>query len=209
MGPSNTLRSPHHRRELSRLERRGSRDSIRKRISKSQALPPPHDFCIEWSTVIHQQNRFGGRAPHEVRAPRARARARERRRAMHAVCGCYCGRWRAAPPRRAGAASRVGARAGGTLRRTAVVVTSGVVRADVRDAARAVGNMAAGDMDVNAIIDKLLEVRGARPGKTVALTEMEIRYAGARMSGGCRPRRVRLRVCWCLSPVSLFWLWIL
>lgn len=33
----------------------------------------------------------------------------------------------------------------------------------------------AADLDVNAIIDKLLSVRGARPGKLVNLSEAEIR----------------------------------
>jgi len=33
----------------------------------------------------------------------------------------------------------------------------------------------ASNFDVNAVIDKLLEVRGARPGKHVGLTEAEIR----------------------------------
>lgn len=31
-----------------------------------------------------------------------------------------------------------------------------------------------GDLDVDSIIDKLLEVRGARPGKQVFLTEDEV-----------------------------------
>lgn len=35
--------------------------------------------------------------------------------------------------------------------------------------------MAAGDIDVDAIISKLLEVRGSRPGRAVQLTEAEIR----------------------------------
>ena len=35
--------------------------------------------------------------------------------------------------------------------------------------------MATPDINVNDIIDKLLEVRGARPGKQVSLTELEIR----------------------------------
>ena len=32
-----------------------------------------------------------------------------------------------------------------------------------------------GDLDVNSIIDKLLDVRGAKPGKQVNLTESDIR----------------------------------
>ena len=32
------------------------------------------------------------------------------------------------------------------------------------------------DLDVHVIIDKLLDVRGARPGKQVTLTEAEIRF---------------------------------
>lgn len=35
--------------------------------------------------------------------------------------------------------------------------------------------MSGGDIDVDAIIDKLLEVRGSRPGKQVTLAEAEIR----------------------------------
>jgi serine/threonine-protein phosphatase PP1 catalytic subunit len=31
------------------------------------------------------------------------------------------------------------------------------------------------DLDVDTIIDKLLEVRGSRPGKQVNLTEQEVR----------------------------------
>jgi serine/threonine-protein phosphatase PP1 catalytic subunit len=31
------------------------------------------------------------------------------------------------------------------------------------------------DVDVDSVINKLLEVRGSRPGKNVALTEAEIR----------------------------------
>ncbi len=37
------------------------------------------------------------------------------------------------------------------------------------------GGFAGGEADVNTIIDKLLDVRGARPGKLVTLTEAEIR----------------------------------
>lgn len=32
------------------------------------------------------------------------------------------------------------------------------------------------DVDLDSIIDRLLEVRGSRPGKTVQLLETEIRY---------------------------------
>lgn len=32
------------------------------------------------------------------------------------------------------------------------------------------------DVDLDSIIDRLLEVRGSRPGKTVQLLENEIRY---------------------------------
>mmetsp|Transcript_6937 Transcript_6937/g.7754 ORF Transcript_6937/g.7754 Transcript_6937/m.7754 type:complete len:126 (-) Transcript_6937:627-1004(-) len=35
--------------------------------------------------------------------------------------------------------------------------------------------MEKGDMDVDAIIDKLLEVRGSKPGRQVQLTEQEIK----------------------------------
>lgn len=35
--------------------------------------------------------------------------------------------------------------------------------------------MAVPDVDVNVVIDKLLDVKGARPGKQVNLTEQEIR----------------------------------
>ena len=36
--------------------------------------------------------------------------------------------------------------------------------------------MAASEFDIDSIIDKLLSVRGSRPGKQVTLTEGEIRW---------------------------------
>ena len=37
-------------------------------------------------------------------------------------------------------------------------------------------NLAPGEVDVDSILRKLLEVRGSRPGKQVTLAEAEIRY---------------------------------
>lgn len=44
---------------------------------------------------------------------------------------------------------------------------------------------AAGELDVNSVIDKLLDVRGARPGKQVNLSESDIRALCIRYVGCC------------------------
>jgi len=56
---------------------------------------------------------------------------------------------------------------------------------------------AAGDLDVNAVIDKLLDVRGARPGKQVNLTENEIRSLCIRCV-----RVLAMRRRWAAAPAA-------
>ena len=57
---------------------------------------------------------------------------------------------------------------------------------------------AAHALDVNSVIDKLLDVRGARPGKVVNLAEAEIRVRApppARAAGPARAPARRARHC--------------